>query len=39
ALFWNNTPILIGFTLLFIILYLYAYSSIVRFQVPRWLRR
>ena len=39
ALFWNNTPVLIGFTLLFIIAYLYAYSSIVRFRVPRWLRR
>ena len=39
VLFWSNTPVLIGFTLLFVASYLYAYSSIVRFRVPRWLRR
>jgi UDP-GlcNAc:undecaprenyl-phosphate/decaprenyl-phosphate GlcNAc-1-phosphate transferase len=39
VLFWNNTPILMGFTLLFIVTYVYAYRTIVRFRVPRWLRR
>ena len=39
VLFWNNTYVLMGFTLLFVISYLHAYSSIVRFRVPRWLRR
>ncbi|MDQ6880607.1 MAG: glycosyltransferase [Pseudomonadota bacterium] len=39
VLFWNQTIVLMGFTLLFIVSYLYAYSSIVRFRVPRWLRR
>ena len=39
VLFWNNTPVLMGFTLLFIVSYVYAYVSIVRFRVPRWLRR
>jgi UDP-GlcNAc:undecaprenyl-phosphate GlcNAc-1-phosphate transferase len=39
VLFWSHTFVLMGFTLLFIVSYLYAYSSIVRFRVPRWLRR
>ena len=39
VLFWNHTIVLMAFTLLFIVSYLYAYSSIVRFRVPRWLRR
>lgn len=39
VLFWNNTPVLMGFTLLFIVSYVYAYVSIVRFKVPRWLQR
>ena len=39
VLFWNQTYVLMGFTLLFVISYLYCYSSIVRFRVPRWLRR
>jgi UDP-GlcNAc:undecaprenyl-phosphate/decaprenyl-phosphate GlcNAc-1-phosphate transferase len=39
VLFWQNTPVLIGFTLLFIASYVWAYVSIVRFKVPRWLRR
>lgn len=39
VLFWNNTPVLMGFTVLFIVTYVYAYKSIVRFRVPRWLRR
>jgi UDP-GlcNAc:undecaprenyl-phosphate/decaprenyl-phosphate GlcNAc-1-phosphate transferase len=39
ALFWNNTPVLVGFTLLFIISYVWCYSSIVRFRAQRWMRR
>ncbi|MBX3658439.1 MAG: glycosyltransferase family 4 protein [Ramlibacter sp.] len=39
VLFWNNTPVLIAFTALFVISYLWAYFSIVRFKVPPWLRR
>jgi UDP-GlcNAc:undecaprenyl-phosphate/decaprenyl-phosphate GlcNAc-1-phosphate transferase len=39
VLFWNRTPWLIGFTLLFVVSYVWAYVSIVRFKVPRWLRR
>lgn len=39
ALFWNRTPILIGFTLLFIASYVWCYASIVRFRAQRWLPR
>jgi UDP-GlcNAc:undecaprenyl-phosphate/decaprenyl-phosphate GlcNAc-1-phosphate transferase len=39
VLFWNNTPVLMVFTGLFIVLYVWAYTSIIRFKVPRWLRR
>jgi UDP-GlcNAc:undecaprenyl-phosphate/decaprenyl-phosphate GlcNAc-1-phosphate transferase len=39
VLFWNNTPLLVAFTLLFIVSYVWAYVAIVRFKVPRWLRR
>lgn len=39
VLFWSNTPVLMAFCLLFVISYAYAYSSIIRFKVPRWLRR
>jgi UDP-N-acetylmuramyl pentapeptide phosphotransferase/UDP-N-acetylglucosamine-1-phosphate transferase len=39
VLFWNRTHVLMAFTLLFIVSYVYAYSCIVRFRVPRWLRR
>lgn len=39
VLFWRSTPILAAFTLLFIVSYLWAYHSIVRFRVQRWLRR
>jgi UDP-N-acetylmuramyl pentapeptide phosphotransferase/UDP-N-acetylglucosamine-1-phosphate transferase len=38
-LFWRNTPVLIFFTALFVVSYVWAYVSIVRFKVPRWLRR
>ena len=39
VLFWNNTPVLMVFTGLFIVFYVWAYTSIIRFKVPRWLRR
>jgi UDP-N-acetylmuramyl pentapeptide phosphotransferase/UDP-N-acetylglucosamine-1-phosphate transferase len=39
VLFWRNTLVLVGFTLLFIVSYLWAYHSIVRFRMQRWLRR
>jgi UDP-GlcNAc:undecaprenyl-phosphate/decaprenyl-phosphate GlcNAc-1-phosphate transferase len=39
VLFWSNTPVLMAFTALFIVSYVWAYVSIVRFKVPRWLRR
>lgn len=39
VLFWNNTPMLMAFTALFVVSYVWAYVSIVRFKVPRWLRR
>jgi UDP-N-acetylmuramyl pentapeptide phosphotransferase/UDP-N-acetylglucosamine-1-phosphate transferase len=39
VMFWNNTPVLIGVTVLFIVVYVWAYVSIVRFKVPSWLRR
>jgi len=38
VLFWNNTPVLIAFTLLFVATYVAAYLMIVRFKVPRWLK-
>jgi len=39
VLFWGNTPVLMFFTALFVVSYVWAYVSIVRFKVPRWLRR
>ena len=39
VLFWRSTPILAAFTLLFVVSYLWAYHSIVRFRMQRWLRR
>jgi UDP-GlcNAc:undecaprenyl-phosphate GlcNAc-1-phosphate transferase len=39
VMFWNNTAVLIGFALLFVVGYVWAYVSIVRFKVPSWLRR
>jgi UDP-GlcNAc:undecaprenyl-phosphate GlcNAc-1-phosphate transferase len=38
VLFWNNTPMLMAFTALFIVSYVWAYVSIIRFKVPRWVR-
>lgn len=39
VLFWNKTEWLVAFTMVFILIYLWLYRSIVRFSVPRWLRR
>ncbi|MCD4487449.1 glycosyltransferase, partial [Chromobacterium vaccinii] len=36
-LFWNNTPILIGFVLAFIFTYIRLYKMIIQFRTPRWL--
>ena len=38
VLFWNNTPVLIAFCLLFVISYVTAYLAIVRFKVPKIFR-
>lgn len=38
ALFWGNTMVLMGFTLLFVVSYVWVYVSIVRFRSPRWLK-
>ncbi len=38
VIFWNNTPMLMAFTALFIVSYVFAYVSIIRFKVPRWVR-
>ncbi len=39
VMFWNNTGWLMAFTALFIVSYVWAYTSIIRFKVPSWLRR
>jgi hypothetical protein len=39
SLFWSNTWVLMAFTLGFVLLYVWIYTSIVRFKVPRWIRR
>ena len=38
VLFWNNTPMLMAFTALFIVSYVWAYVAIIRFKVPRWFK-
>jgi UDP-GlcNAc:undecaprenyl-phosphate GlcNAc-1-phosphate transferase len=38
-LFWHNTPVLMAFCALFAITYVVAYVAIIKFKVPRWLRR
>ncbi|MEH3086245.1 MAG: glycosyltransferase [Xylophilus ampelinus] len=38
VLFWRNTPVLIGFCLLFVATYVVAYLMIVRFKAQRWTR-
>jgi UDP-N-acetylmuramyl pentapeptide phosphotransferase/UDP-N-acetylglucosamine-1-phosphate transferase len=37
ALFWKSTWILMAWCVAFVALYVWAYISIVRFKVPRWL--
>ena len=39
VLFWNNTPVLMGFCALFVVSYVWAYFAIIRFKVPAWLRK
>jgi len=39
VIFWQNTHMLMAFCALFILSYVYVYIAIVRFRVPRWLRR
>ena len=39
TLFWKNTGILMALCIGFVVLYVWAYTSIVRFRVPRWVRR
>lgn len=36
-LWWNSTPVLAGFLLLFVVLYVWLYARIVRFRTPKWL--
>jgi UDP-GlcNAc:undecaprenyl-phosphate/decaprenyl-phosphate GlcNAc-1-phosphate transferase len=36
-LWWQSTPILIAFALLFTISYVWLYTKIVRFKTPRWI--
>lgn len=38
-LFWHNTPVLMAFCALFVIAYVLAYVAIIKFKVPRWLKR
>jgi len=37
-LFWQSTPTLLFFMLLFTISYVWLYTKIVRFKTPRWMR-
>jgi UDP-GlcNAc:undecaprenyl-phosphate/decaprenyl-phosphate GlcNAc-1-phosphate transferase len=37
TIFWNNTPILIGFSIVFVACYCFLYRAIIHFRVPRWL--
>jgi UDP-GlcNAc:undecaprenyl-phosphate GlcNAc-1-phosphate transferase len=39
ALFWSRTGVLMFFVALFVVLYVWAYWSIVRFKLQRWVRR
>ncbi len=39
VMFWTNTPVLIAFCVLFVLSYITVYISIIRFKIPRWLRR
>lgn len=37
VLFWNNTLVLLGFVLLFVVVYLWLYKRLVGFRAPKWL--
>lgn len=37
VIFWDNTPVLMGFILLFALGYVVLYWRIVRFKTPRWM--
>lgn len=37
TMFWQHTSVLFGFCVLFVVSYVWLYSRIVRFRVPRWL--
>lgn len=39
VMFWNNTRMLFLFCVLFVVSYVWAYLAIIRFKVPRWLRK
>jgi UDP-GlcNAc:undecaprenyl-phosphate GlcNAc-1-phosphate transferase len=39
VVFWRNTPVLMGFCVLFVCTYVPTYLMMVRFKVPRWIRR
>ncbi len=39
VVFWRNTTVLMGFCLLFVCTYVPTYLMMVRFKVPRWIRR
>lgn len=39
VMFWNHTGVLMVFSALFVVSYVWAYTSIIRFKVPSWLRR
>jgi hypothetical protein len=39
TLFWQNTTILVLWTVLFAALYCVSYVLIVKFKVPRWLQK
>ena len=39
VMFWTNTPMLIAFCVLFVLSYIAVYVAIIRFKIPKWLRR
>lgn len=39
VLFWRNTPVLMACCVIFVVIYVAAYLMLIRFKVPRWLRR
>lgn len=38
VIFWNNSWVLFGFCILFVVTYVSAYLMLIRFKVPNWLR-